>query len=232
MSTDIKLTNETIIKSIDYDQVNIIKNIIKLHCPEGIECDVTYSKGVFYKNLQPPKFKFDIEPEVKGVAKSDCRDLPVKDESFSSIMFDPPFVASMPKKEATGIITKRFGYYKSVPHELWEMYWAAMKELNRVLKPGGTLIVKCQDTIDSGKQCFSHVELINYGIKLGLYPKDMFVLLAKIRIIGHNHHKQQHARKFHSYFLVFKKQPSKVEYKFVSEKKIKYKFLNGGKKDD
>jgi len=39
-----------IIKSINYDQHEIIKDILQLHNNgEDIECDPTYSKGNFYK---------------------------------------------------------------------------------------------------------------------------------------------------------------------------------------
>ena len=49
------------------------------------------------------------------------------------------------------------------------------------------------------------------AIKLGLYHKDLFVLLAKSRLIGGNHKNQFHARKFHSYFLVFQKIKNKAK---------------------
>lgn len=127
-------------------------------------------------------------------------------------MFDPPFIASIPKDKPTGIINQRFGYYRNIQHELWSMYSQALEEFYRILKPDGVLVFKCQDTIDASKQYFSHVEIINYAIYLGFYPKDLFILLAKHRIIGKTHHKQQHARKFHSYFLVFIKQKNPVKY--------------------
>ena len=66
------------IKSISYDQTEIINNILKLHVPQHfIDCDCTYSKGNFYKNtgIQEPKYKFDIEP-MEGVLYGDSRDLP------------------------------------------------------------------------------------------------------------------------------------------------------------
>ena len=44
--------------------------------------------------------------------------------------------------------------------------------------------------------------------------------MAKSRLIGKHHHKQQHARKFHSYFLVFIKKPSKVIYSFINTPKV------------
>jgi hypothetical protein len=46
---------------------------------------------------------------------------------------------------------------------------------------------------------------MNEAEKNGFYTKDLFILVAKTRMIGHNHKIQKHARKFHSYFLVFVK---------------------------
>lgn len=209
---------DSIIKTVSYNQEEIIKWIIQLYCSSGIQLDPTYSKGNFYKNITPPEFKYDIQPEIPGVIQADCRSLPHQNNSIESIMFDPPFVAAIPKKDAQGIITKRFGYYRNVQHELWDFYFSAISEYMRILKPNGVLIVKCQDTIDSCKQYLSHIEIHNMAIRAGFYAKDLFILLAKNRIIGKTHRVQQHARKYHSYFLVFIK----------TESKVKYRYINGG----
>lgn len=38
-----------LIRSISYDQGEIIRNILKLHVPNGrIDCDSTFSTGAFY----------------------------------------------------------------------------------------------------------------------------------------------------------------------------------------
>lgn len=70
-------------------------------------------------------------------------------------MFDPPFLAttgpSLRKNDDSNIIAKRFGTYKN-EIELHQMYFDSMKEFYRILKPGGILIVKCQDKVSSGKQ--------------------------------------------------------------------------------
>lgn len=203
---------DEIIKSVSYDQEEIIKNIMTLYCPKGFELDPTYSKGNFYKNIPEPDYKYDLNPEVEGVVQADCRKLPHGYNSINSIMFDPPFVAAMPRKEATGIITKRFGFYKNIYPELWDMYRDALKEFERILKPGGLLVFKCQDTIHHDHQWLSHVEIINYALSLGFYPKDLFVLIAKNRLIGKNSRKQVHCRKYHSYFLVFIKKKHPVKY--------------------
>lgn len=201
-----------IIKSTSYSQEEILKWIIQLYCPDGFDLDPTYSKGVFYRNIPEPRLKFDLNPQIEGVQQADCTALPLETRSLKSIVFDPPFVAAIPKKEATGIITTRFGYYRNIQTALWGMYHKALQEFYRILKLDGILVFKCQDTIDSGKQYLSHVEIINVAVRLGFYPRDLFVLLAKHRLMSPNMRKQQHARKFHSYFLVFIKQESLAKY--------------------
>jgi hypothetical protein len=201
-----------IIKSISQNQDEILRWIMTLYCPDGFELDPTYSKGNFYKKIKQPKHKFDLIPQTSDTKQADCRKLPLENSSINSIMFDPPFIVGIPTETAkTGIIGERFGRYKNMK-ELWEMYYDALKEFNRILKPNGILIFKCQDSVSEGKQWLSYIEIVNYALSLGFYPKDLFVLLARNRIIGKHHHKQQHARKFHSYFIVFIKQKSPVKY--------------------
>jgi len=217
MENQLKLNGEKtkeLVKSISYNQEEIINWIIQLHCPEGFELDPTYSTGQFYKNIKKPKHRFDINPQIEGVLKADCISLPLENLSIKSIMFDPPFIAGIPTSTAKkGIISSRFGSYKSIPRKdgLWEMYRKALEEFNRILKYDGILVIKCQDTISDGNQFLSHVELINYAYSLGFYPKDLFVLLAKHRIIK-KYPTQKHARKYHSYFLVLIKKKSPVKY--------------------
>lgn len=211
-----KPRKKELIKSTSYSQDEILKWIMQLYCPNGFDLDPTYSKGVFYKNVSEPRLKFDLKPQVEGVQQANCCDLPIESNSLQSIIFDPPFVAAIPKKEATGIITMRFGFYRNVQNELWGMYHKALKEFHRILKHNGILVFKCQDVIDSSKQYLSHVEIINVAFCLGFYPKDLFVLLVKSRLMSPNMRKQQHARKFHSYFLVFKKEKSKVQYSITN----------------
>jgi len=207
------IQKQEIIKTISYDQEEIIKAIIRLYCSDGIELDPTYSKGNFYKNIPKPKFIYDINPRTKDTIQADCRKLPHPDNSIKSIMFDPPFIVGLPAKnvKSSSIIANRFSRFKNI-HELWKFYESALNEFYRILKINGVLAFKCQDTISSTRQYLSHIKIINYAHSIGFYPKDLFVLLTKHRIIGKYHHKQQHARKFHSYFLVFIKQKSRVDY--------------------
>ena len=200
------MNQENIIKTISFDQQEIIKNIISLHCKEGIELDPTYSQGNFYKNfpeLEPEK-KFDLLPKSKLIKKSNANSLPLASSSIRSIMFDPPFIVGHSDGSQKGKIAKRFHSFRTIG-DLLKWYSECLTEFNRILKPKGVLIFKCQDTISGNRQYFSHVYIMNEAEKLGFYAKDLFVLLAKTRMIGHNQHIQKHARKYHSYFLVFEK---------------------------
>lgn len=196
------------IKSISDNQDEILNNIISLHCPDGIECDVTYGNGVFYKNIKQPIFKFDIDPQCDDVdeASSDC--LPLADRCINSIMFDPPFLTYVRQgREGNGnmIMSNRFAGYWTYD-ELSDHYQNTIVEAQRVLKKNGILIVKCQDIIHNHKMHCTHVNVIDWAEWNEFRLLDLFILAAKHRLPAPNRKgKQKHARIFHSYFLVFKK---------------------------
>lgn len=207
-----------LIKSISYSQSEIIKDILKLHVPSGkIDLDATYSRGLFYKDtgITKPKYRYDILPQ-NDAEICDCRNLPLEDNSINCIIFDPPFLAtsgkSLTKTDKSNIINKRFGVYPN-EKELHKFYVDSLKESYRVLRKDGILIFKCQDKISSGKQYMSHCFIYNSAIDVGYYPKDLFILLAKSRLVADWQCKnQKNARKFHSYFWVFQKCDKKTEY--------------------
>lgn len=208
----------SLIRSVYEDQDELIAGILQLHCPSGrIDCDPTYSKGVFYQgSITPPDLKFDINPQVSGVEAASADALPLADCSLDTIMFDPPFLAttgpSLRQDDGSNRINKRFGVFASEV-ELHAFYARALAEFHRILRPGGVLIFKCQDKVSSGKQYLSHVFVINQAEATGFYSLDLFILLAKQRIVADwQKANQKHARKFHSYFLVFRKSSARIRW--------------------
>lgn len=211
------------IQSVNREQENVINDILFLHSPnKRIDVDVTYSKGVFYKSgkVAQPTYKFDLMPQTEDTIQSDSRCLPLDDDSVETIMFDPPFIiAGESYKNNTDSnsskIAKRFSAYKNF-EELKEHYYNSLKEFHRVLKKGGIVIFKCQNTVSGGKQLFSHYFILKSALEMGFYPKDEFVLLSKSKMtsFGGRWKHQQHAMKHHSYFLVLKKENCKVNYDF------------------
>lgn len=108
---------ESLVKSVSYDQGEIIRNILKLYVPKRtIDCDPAYCIGSFYKNtgISAPRLKFDIKPQLEDVVQADCRSLPLEDGSLDCIMFDPPFLAtkgaSLEKTTRVTRLTSGTGY--------------------------------------------------------------------------------------------------------------------------
>ena len=210
------MSKTQIIKTISYNQNEILDWIINLHCKTNIELDTTYSKGNFYKgNIKSPKFKFDSDPQFKTVIKVRGAEIPLGGNSINTAIFDPPFLATkgnINKKNKNNLIIKRFGYYDN-ENNLHQFYIDALKEFYRVLKYEGILIFKCQDKVSGGTQYFTHKFIMNEAEKIGYYCKDLFVLLAKNRIVANWQSKnQKNARKYHCYFLVLQKINKKTKY--------------------
>jgi len=210
-------TYKSMARSISYDEDELLNWILKLHCITSIELDPTYSIGKFYrKSIPEPIYKFDINPTIEGVEHANAENLPLQDDTINTMIFDPPFLATKGKSlsivDSSNIINKRFGVYPT-EKELFNFYINALKEFHRILKLNGILIFKCQDKISSGKQYFSHAFIMYHAQNMGYYVKDMFILLAKNRIVANWQLKnQKNARKFHSYYLVLQKSTKCVKY--------------------
>jgi hypothetical protein len=193
--------------SVAGSQTQILSWIMHLH-NGGVpfELDATYSKGNFYRHLPEPLYKYDLIPQGEDVVEADARSLPHDAGSINSVVFDPPFVMKNVQRENArmGIIEGRFSGYGSAK-ALYAFYSDCLAEFYRIIAPDGILVFKCQDTVSGGKQHLSHVHVINMAQGYGFYCKDLFVLLSKGVIWSPNMKNQQHARKAHSYFLVFKK---------------------------
>lgn len=95
------MVSNDLIRSISYDQQEIINNILKLYNNlQPIDFDPCYNLGMFYKNsvVHAPRVKSDIKPLLPGVLKLDVRQLPFENE-FNCIIFDPPFIVSGKNKQ-------------------------------------------------------------------------------------------------------------------------------------
>ncbi|QDP46605.1 MAG: putative methyltransferase [Prokaryotic dsDNA virus sp.] len=198
------------IKSVYENQIDILKSIMTLCNIKRFDVDVTYGNGMFYKEIEKPLYCFDIDPSlVETPASSD--NLPLADNSVSSLIFDPPFltyVRAARKGNGNMVMAKRFGGYWRYD-ELEAHYKDTLKEAARVLIKKGIMIFKCQDIIHNHKMHCTHVNVINWAA--GEFRiKDLFILPAKTRMaipqqVGTKKKVQKHARIFHSYFLVLER---------------------------
>jgi len=189
-----------VLRSVFENQDDLLKEMVSFYSKGSIDFDPTYGNGNFYKKTGIRVFEYG---DLKLPGKHFVDSTALKTSGFESIMFDPPFIpGESPKK--TGIINNRFGWFRTIK-DVWEMYELSLMEFYRVLLPNGILYFKCQDTCNSGKQWWSHVWIINKAQEIGFQLEDLFILVAKSRLTDPRWKTQRHARKFHSYFLVFRK---------------------------
>ena len=199
------------IRSVYYDQIEILKSIMELCGIEKFCADITYGNGKFYGEIEQPAFKGDISPQVEGVQECSSSSLPVADCTFKSLVFDPPFLTYVrAAREGNGnmIMAKRFGGYWRYD-ELEKHYRETLIEAHRVLGKKGIMVFKCQDIIHNHKMHCTHMNVMEWS--KGLFRlKDLFILPAKSRMAipqqkGTKKKVQKHARIFHSYFMVLEK---------------------------
>ena len=224
-------TSELIHSAFVGQNAELFARILRLHVPLGSAiADTTFGNGVFWRQIDPNDYRVigsDLELGRTGTSNwielhnhVDCRQLPYGDRSLDCVVFDPPymegFFRNLDSQAGSGTHRTFRQAYTCEQTEIrpqigapkWhdavvELYFQAAVEARRVLKTGGKFIVKCQDEVSANKQRLTHVEIITGYEDLGFYCKDLFVLVrsnapAVSRLI-----KQVHARKNHSYFLVF-----------------------------
>jgi len=192
-----------IIKSVFNDEQELLKAIIKLHCPEGIELDPMCFKKNFYKDIQEPEYKFDINPLSEDIKKSDAKDLPFNNNSITNMILDPPFLFEIRNRKNNNYGANTHGLLKGF-EELKELYKGILKEAYRILKRKGILIFKCQDFTDS-KTTITHCFVWKWALEQGFYTKDLAILNLPKNKIANRKLTQRHLRKVHSYFWIFEK---------------------------
>ena len=149
-----------VVRSVYFDQRDILRGILQLHCPDGFDCDVTYGNGSFYKDVPQPRLKYDIDPQVEGVEQACSKALPVLAGTVKSLVFDPPFLTYVKSaREHPSVMAKRFGGYWRYD-ELEDHYKGTITEAYRVLLPEGVLVFKCQDIIHNHKMHCTHAKVI------------------------------------------------------------------------
>lgn len=213
-------TTDLIFSAYVQNNEEIFPRILSLYVKEGSSiADVTYGKGVFWKKVNHKKYNLHFSDIKMGI---DCRNLPYEDLSMDCVVIDPPYMEGFYRRNTdhlaggTTHASFRDAYSDGSVYEQAEgapkyhdavlaMYYSAGAEALRVLKKDGILIVKCQDEVSANKQHLTHVEIINEYTKHDLMVEDLFVMVRNNKPGVSRLKKQIHARKNHSYFLIFRK---------------------------
>jgi len=183
------------------------RDILNLYVREhSAIADLTWGRGKFWEGIDRQKYKLiRLDKHTPCDVKADFRAVPLADGSQDAVVFDPPYVTRMgfkrrSKENPNGSNQKSaFGLDEGGPkneREIDALYAAGTAESRRILKRSGILILKTMDT-----QRWRHIDLANLpGFKL----IDLFVVVTKGLPPG-KPYAQKHARKNHSYFMIFRK---------------------------
>jgi hypothetical protein len=222
-----KATNDLVFSAYNSNNTEVFALILDLYVPSGSKiADVTYGQGAFWKNVDRNKYEVYPSDIKTGI---DCRNLPYENETYDCIVLDPPYMHT-PGGTAHVNHQNFENYYKNNSinnnekkyHEaVLDLYFKAAREACRVLKKKGIFIIKCQDEVCANKQRLTHVELINEFAKYGYTCEDLFVIVRNNKPGVSRILKQRHARKNHSYFLVFRKIDNIIPAEVLSREKIR-----------
>ena len=168
--------------------------------------DPTFGLGRFWALWCPDRLvASDLDPAKSPTGTPvDFRDLPHPDASFDAVVFDPPYKLNG-TSTGRGASASDADYGVAGP-ATWqarhELIRDGITEATRVLKPGGMLLVKCQDQVCSGQVRWQTREFAAHAEGLGHRLVDRFDLL------GHRPQpagrRQVHARRNTSTLLILR----------------------------
>lgn len=206
---------------VEGNNADLIAEVARLYAAGDPKiADLTYGKGVFWRKC--PELNVTGSDLITVPDRPyDFTATPYDDASFDIAVLDPPYIHS-PGNHQTD---SRYQNRATTKGMLWrdlreQLYIPGMKEAMRIVKPnGGQVWVKCKDQVQSGMQRWCHVELCHDALELGLYPRDLFILIATSRTSDKRWNVQYHARKPHSYLWVFQR-PTATQAKQIKRERL------------
>jgi hypothetical protein len=189
-----------VISIVSGSNADLMEQVSRLWINPGDNvADVTFGNGAFWNKLH------DIDVKGSDMATgTDCRNLPYDDGSFSVAVFDPPY------QPMHGNPTRSFGVgdsYRSgstalqTINDVLGLYRDGMKEISRILAPGGRALVKCQDMTYNHRLHLVSLDVLRIMNDAGLDLADQFILANRSRMPQPTR-RQQRAHRGHSVLWV------------------------------
>lgn len=224
LTGEVAETDEVIVSAHVGENAAVFPKVLALHVEEGARiADLTCGNLVFWDRVPPGRYDLtatdlDASKSRDSVEGVDCRDTPHAEDSFDAVVLDPPYAAGFFRDRAenrpgtgthdsfrsaysSGVAPKGSGKYHRA---VLDLYGAAGREARRILRDGGTFIVKVQDEVCANTQELTHIQITDDYEEMGFETIDLFVVVRANRPSVSGMEKQVHARKNHSYFMVYR----------------------------
>lgn len=182
----------------------LIAAVAPMHI-RGRTVDVTYGEGQFWRRYRPDNLVVH-DQKIDG---TDFRQLPYPDRSFDTIVFDPPYVPTSGRKRTIALphirrFCDRYGITNRSVIVLLDLITTGLTEQHRLLRPGGNILVKCNDFTANRKLHLGHRYVIDHAEQLGLACHDLIIHHTGTGP-GTGAETPTRARRHHSYLVVLRK---------------------------
>ena len=174
----------------------------------GSVCDLTYGEGKWWDRFRPSPFVAHDKFKLDGV---DFTALPEADDTYDTVCFDPPYVASGGESATLGDFQHAYGIggfrIDGGNKGLGDLIQAGLSEAVRVSRRW--VLVKCMEFAQGGGSTNDFRDIpfeVSVGaVALGCHKYDQIVHHTGSGPGGHNIFNPKRARRHHSYLIVFRK---------------------------
>jgi len=170
--------------------------------------DATVNGGRFWRGSKRPVVGMDIDQAHKPAIVADNTAMPLRDDSFDVIVYDPPHIPNQGKDKSKDFNT-RFGLVlrssKENHYTFTHTFPPFLKEAYRVLRDEGILLCKITDYVHHHRYQWAHIELISAAQRIGFLACDCIIKVREAPIKDPKWKNAHHSRRQHCYWLVFRK---------------------------
>jgi hypothetical protein len=192
-----------VLSAIQGDNSDLLLTVSKLWIRDtDIILDATFGRGAFWTKLPgKPSIQHDI-----AIDQVDCRHLPEPDSSVDVLVLDPPY---RPTHGSQGFSSNGLASAYQLGtqgldtiNDVLSLYSEALAEAARVVKPGGRVLVKCQDMSYGHRLHLVSLDVLRSMVESGFEFVDQFILLNQSRLTSSKWQVQERARRSHSVLWV------------------------------
>jgi SAM-dependent methyltransferase len=202
------LYHDSVLLGRDNEALEIL---IALHSrPDPQILDVTHNQGTMWKGTQFTPTRMDIDPSFDLDIVGDFKDIPVPDESYDIIVFDPPHLPNAAATEKSSKIWERRYGLTATGREgdnVSSMFLPFLREAKRVLRPDGVVLAKIADLVHNHRYQWQHIHLIEAAWEVGFVACDCLIKRDPNagNLKSSKWQNPKHLRKSHCYWIVLRK---------------------------